>query len=360
MHSQITLSEKIQLPRCTFPHLPISSALLLCLALCLISAKPARAADPLGNVTASQVSCESVHGGRGVRGATCYLAQVSCPGINDIPVALKVNQPRGKSQGTVLFTIGGGGTLWYDVHFIYGALAIQQVIDAGYTTAQINFEFPPRGRGNAPFTGWLTGPGGPRALACRWASLAQWIHDNIRLPNTPYCATGSSAGAGAASYALAHYAMGPEFDMLEHTSGPPFTRIDHGCLCNEPALKTPCRSGKISECYQAEAGAFLDPAYNNKACSQAERTHRSPFEQIFHHDSLDSDDAIFDYPNTDIHFVFGGLDTSPGVAQGAAWIPLITGKSTLTVDCVADAPHEIPDVFDGAMKIADDLINYCH
>jgi hypothetical protein len=153
--------------------------------------------------------------------------------------------------------------------------------------------------------------------------------------------------------------LAAEFNMLEETSGPPFTDIDAGCLCNAPKVELPCVGGRFSECYRSEANVFLDPAYDNKACSQAENTHHSPFERTFIHDSLDSSDAQVNFPNTDLHFVFGGLDASPGAAQGVAWVPLIMGKSKPTVDCVADAPHEIPNVLDGAQKIASDLINFC-
>jgi hypothetical protein len=338
-------------------HILIVAGLFLSIA---ASAPLALAADPLGSVSALQVSCASVRGQGGVPGGTCYRAVVSCPEIADIPVAVKVNEPRQSSIGTILFTVGGGGLPWYDVHFRFGTKTIQDVLAAGYTTVQFNFQYPPVGGSSAPPTGWLTGPGGPRALACRWVSLAQWTHDHIRRPNTAFCATGNSAGAAAAAYGLAHYGMGAMFDMLEQTSGPPFSRIDDGCLCNKPPVKTPCVRQSISACYLREANTFLDPAYESRACSRAVISHRSPFEAIFLHDSLNAPDATSFYPNTDIHFVFGGRDDTPGAAQATLWLQQISGRNDVTVDCVADAPHEIADVVDGAQKIADDLINFCH
>src|SRR5262249_32348640 len=258
----------------------------LLLGLLLVMAKPASASDPLGNTDAAQVSCASVRGTGGVPGGTCYKALVSCPGIADMPVAVKVNQPPDNSIGTVLFTVGGGGLPWYDVHFTYGALEIENVLNAGYTTVQFNFSFPPVGRSDVPFAGWLTGPGGPRTLACRWATLAQWVHDNIRQSNTPFCATGNSGGAATAGYAIANYGMGSEFNMLEETNGPPFSRIDNGCLCNAAPIQTPCVAQPISDCYLEEANIYLDPAYANKACSSAEKRHHSPQAGAFLHDSL--------------------------------------------------------------------------
>jgi hypothetical protein len=154
--------------------------------------------------------------------------------------------------------------------------------------------------------------------------------------------------------------MGSEFNMLEQTSGPPFARIDNGCLCNTPPLQTPCGQGALSECYEGDANTYLDPAYNNHACSSSEKSHRSPWAPTFLHDSLDSADATYNYPTTDMHFVFGGQDNGSAVPQAVLWNSLITGKGRTTMDCVADAPHEIADVLDGATKVASDIIANCH
>jgi hypothetical protein len=75
---------------------------------------------------------------------------------------------------------------------------------------------------------------------------------------------------------------------------------------------------------------------------------------------LNSTDATYNFPTTNIHLVFGGLDGTVGVAQGMTWAGVITGSSPPTVECVADAGHRIPDVLDGATKIADDIIAFCH
>jgi hypothetical protein len=322
--------------------------------------RPAAASDPLGTVTAQTVSCESLRATHGVPGATCYLATVSCPGVQAQQVPLKVNYPKGTPAGTVLFTVGGGGISWYDEHFQYGATAVESVLNAGYITAQFNFDIPPEGSRGEQTAGWLTGPGGPRALACRWASTAKWIHDSINPTSKAFCATGNSNGAAVAGYALALYGLSPDFNMLEETSGPPLTRIADGCLCNQPSVQTPCGQGALSECYLKDANAFIDPAYDTNACSTAERTHRSGSEASFIHDSLDTADATYNFPSTDIHFVFGGLDDGSAVPEAVIWSGLITGKYTITTDCVADAGHEIADVLDGALKVANDLIAYCH
>src|SRR6266550_393934 len=203
--------------------------LVFCSIIGLLST--ASATDSLGSVIASVVSCASVNGTGGVPGGTCYKGIVTCPGVNQIPVAAKVNQPTGTSIGTIIFESGGGGNVWFDTHFKYGATAIEDVMAAGYSAVQFAYEYYPLGSGNSKvFTGFLTGPGGPRTLSCRFATMLQWAHDTIRTANTPFCAAGDSAGAAALGYAIADYGMAPELNMLEMASGPSFARIDQGCL----------------------------------------------------------------------------------------------------------------------------------
>lgn len=348
---------RLMFPVSSRPLFEIWLLFLLILALSLRAA----ASDPLGGVNASSVSCASVMGSGGVPGGSCFVARVSCPEIADMAVPVKVNQPTGTPIGTILFTSGGGGTQWYDLQYTFGEQAIQQVLEAGYTVVQFKFDRPPMGFRNGKFDGWLTGPGGPRALACRWASLAQWAHDNLRATDTsPFCATGNSGGAAAAGYAVAFYGLGPIFNLLEETSGPAFTSVDGGCECNSAPVQTPCGQGTQSLCYLGDATKFIDPAYQNTSCSDAERLHRSPFHGRFIHDSLDATDASFRFPGTEIHIVLGGLDTGSAPPQAMLWRSLITGSSKPTVECVADAPHDLPSTQDGARKIAQDLIASCH
>ena len=304
--------------------------------------------DPLGTATGTPVTCPP----GGVAGNACYTLAISCPNVADITATLKVTTPSRGSVGTVIFGTGGGGNNWYDQLFTYGALAINTVVGAGFTAAQINFNGLP--------TGWLSGPGGPRHLACRYATAAQWIHDNVLTSGTAMCATGNSAGGSAIAYALAHYGLDSIFAMVEPTAGPPFGRLDYGCICNQPAKQTPCVAAPLAECLGlSNAQNFVDPAYSSDICSDAMETHDATNQALFYSDSVASADALFAYPKTDVHVIFGGLDTKGGAAAlGLEWVTLITTKNT--VECVADAPHSIPDVLDGATTIASDLINYCH
>jgi len=312
----------------------------------------ASSADPLGTITASPiVQCSQLlGGGGGVQGSTCYQLTVACPGVADQDVGVKVNLPA-TPIGTVLFTVGGGGTPWYDQEFAHGADAVNGVLGAGFATVQFNWGFQPVGfPGNGTFAGWLTGPGGVRPLSCR-------------------CATGNSGGSGAAAYALAHYGLDSMFTMLEETSGPVFSRIDNGCICPVNAVQNSgCTNNtNLSECYGDDAQRYLDPAYSptGNLCSSAELTHDTTNEKLFLNDSILSPDAKVIYPNTVLHYVYGGQDITEGPPQGTEFWLRVSGRNGTVspgngVDCVSDAPHAIPDVADGAAKIVTDLTQMCH
>lgn len=305
--------------------------------------------DPLGRIKSTQsVACAP----GGVSGGTCYKLVIGCPNVSDLSSVLKVNKPTGTSQGTVIFGSGANGVGYYDRVFTYGATAVSSVLTAGFTTAQINF--------NGQAAGWMSGPGGPRKLACRYATVAQWVYNNIRpSASEALCATGNSGGSSAISYALAHYGLGSILSMVELTSGPPQSRIDYGCICDQPAVGTSCRSGLSNQCYGIRvAQDSMDQAYQSTICSSAVTSHDRTNASLFLSDSLNATDATLSYPTTDVHVVFGGLDTSSAVPLGQYFVDRVTTKHS--VECVAGAGHALPSNLDGANKVADDLKAYCH
>jgi hypothetical protein len=316
--------------------------------LSLAQRAPVSPTDPLGKVTSrTTTACPA----GGVAGGVCYKLVISCPQVADISAHLKVNSPAGTSLGTIIFGAGGNGVGYYDKEFSFGQTAVQAVLSGGFTTAQINFDGLPQG--------WMTGPGGPRKLACRYATAARWVYDHVRPSVTePLCATGNSGGSAAIAYALAHYGESSLFSMVELTSGPPQSRIDYGCICARPAVSVSCHSGVLGQCYGIKTAQIsIDQAYNNTSCSSAVTTHSRLNAGLFFNDSINSPDASLSYPTTDVHLVYGGKDTSSAVPLGQYYGDRVTSKHV--VDCVADAPHSLPDVLDGANKVADDLKSYC-
>jgi len=368
-----------------FPPVLFAFCLLFALALLVVSIScgggsssnasaptPPFNAGTLGSVTTKggPESCSQVLGGDGgSQGASCYQVTISCPNVADQDVGVKVKTPVGTPVGTVLFTTGGSGQEWYDQHFQLGTQIVDRMVAANYATVQFAWGYTPVGfPSGGNFAGWLTGPGGPRQLACRWATIAKWVHDNPQITNSaaPFCATGNSAGSGAAAYAISFYGEDNMFNMLEETSGPPFSRIDNGCICSRNAAQNSgCSSitQPIQECYGIDGNMFIDPAYSptGRLCSTAENTGDTTNAATFLRDSILASDAKLDYPNIDMHFVYGGQDPTSGVAQGTEYWMKITGKggAAPTVDCVQDAPHRIGDVQDGADKIVNDLVTFC-
>jgi hypothetical protein len=209
-----------------------------------------------------------------------------------------------------------------------------------------------------PF-GWQTGPGGIRAVACRYATMAQWIYTNIHQGNSeaPYCATGNSAGSQEIGLALTHYGLGSIFAMVEPTSGPPFARQDWACDCAQRKAVNPCGVLQGYCVGLPNAESFIDPAYAAPLCSQEVETHSTIYDAIFLQDSVMAPDAELSYPHTFVKFLFGGRDTSTAPNQGETWDAAIT--SSKANSCVADADHEIPNSLDGAEEIASDLLTFC-
>ena len=268
--------------------------ILAVLAMASASA-PAQTADPInGHVTLlGNTKCPT----GGVSNSTCYSLTLQCSGIDGagvagLPVTVKVTNP-GSTVGAVLFISPGGGSSYYDESFSYGEVVVNSVVQAGFTAIQPFF---------SGVNGWLQGPAGdgPRALACRYAALANWAATTtaplIHQSGSAMCATGVSGGASAIVYGLAHFGLGTGstriFDMVEITSGPTLTRLDHGCICDQPPFQTTTGQGLLSDCYLT-VGALVDTAYSAPLCSSASKTHDTTNESLLYHDSIMSDDQPF-------------------------------------------------------------------
>jgi hypothetical protein len=308
---------------------------------------------PLGTISnVKSIACPN----GGVSGASCQQLTISCESINNWTAYLKINTPTGTSNGVVMYGVGSGGSGLYDIVFTYGTTAVQNVLNAGFTTVQISFGLP---FNTSEPNGYITGPGGMRRLACRYATLAQWVYTNVLNNVTrPLCATGNSGGGAAIAYALSNYGLDGIFSMVELTSSPPLARMDYGCLCNQGTASTPCGQGQLSYCYGTTTAKMLDVAYTKPLCSNAVNGHPSPIAStLFFSDSIDTPGAVFSFPKTYVNNVYGGLDASAAVPEGLLWYEQVSSQKSQA--CVADAPHPIANVEDGAIQIANDLISLC-
>ncbi len=333
------------------------------------------ASDPIGSVSSSSQlgSCAG-----SVPNGTCYQLHVSCPEVADFSAYLKVNNPAGAPAGTVLLGVGTGGSGLYDDPnsggYDFGSNVITSLMSSGYNTVQVSFGAP-FDNGTTP-RGWLTGPGGVRRLACRYATVADWVYHNPTIINpgnvtatnsAPMCATGNSGGSAAIAYAVYEYGLDAEFTMIEPTSGPVMTRIDLGCSPpNSNPFLNACTNSQQDMSYSTGGtsggdAAIIDQAYQAAGattCTDAINGGTSSA-GLFLSDSILYRGAQFvSLPNLKIGQLFGDLDTSNAVPQGTFWNQFITSAPAPL--CLGNVDHDIPSFSTGATQIANDIENACH
>ena len=290
----------------------------------------------------------------------CQQMTVSCPDVPDVFAYVKTNTPAGTPLGIATYGTGTEGNGLYESNFTYGTTAVGNVLDAGFTTVQISWGTPfNSGQPN----GWVQGPGGVLAAACRYATVTQWIYNNIQNNTSiPLCATANSGGAGVLAYALSQYGSGNILSMAEVTSGPPTGRLDWGCGCMEGKLPVQCgSSSSLGTCFGKVDGAVWDSAYSpNALCSTAAAsggTLPPGGLDFFLGDSVEAPGATYNFPSTYVNLVFGSADDSSAIPIGQDWFNNIT--STKAQACVAGGLHSMANTLAGAEQIANDLISLC-
>ena len=340
-----------------------------------------QATDPLGTVN-SYTQLQSCSGS--VPNGTCFSMAISCPGVADLSAYLKVNNPQGAPVGTVLLNTGTGGNGLYDDPtaggYDFGQNVVQSLILAGYNTVQISF--------GAPFndnqkSGWLQGPGGPRRLACRYATVADWVYNNPKVVNPgvsvanskPMCATGNSGGSAAIAYAAFEYGLDSELAMIEPTSGPVMSRIDQGCSpCSASVVGNVCAnsSNVPNMCYLDADAKIIDEAYRPAGattptlCSDGLNNHaNASLTAQFLSDSIlyGGSTQNLNMPNTILKQLLADEDTSNAVPQATTWEGQVTPSSSSPSPrfaCLANVDHDIPSFSAGATQIAADVIANCH
>jgi hypothetical protein len=339
--------------------------------------------DPLGTVSGFQPfpgTCPTA--AEDNNNASCYQMTVSCDQVAPWTTYLKVNTPsQNPPLGTVIFATDGAGTNLYDTEYTYGSTTVGDLVTDGYTTAQVSFGGPPFDNGANP-NGWLTGPGGVRRLACRFATVANWIYNNPQMLNSkatstaPLCATGNGAGAGAIGYAVSEYGLNganassgvnANLKMVELTSGPNLTALDQGCFCNPAAFGpagAPCnadqnlsQSAQLPMCYTG-GQTTIDAAYSQPTvCSggNANNTLLLTSDSIYYQPGKS---AVFPLTNTTVSQRFGALDTGAGEPQGWLWNKGVS-LTTPVQACEATASQPLPNDLTSATDIANDIQSLC-
>jgi hypothetical protein len=333
--------------------------------------------DPIGAVTSSSQlgSCAG-----SVPNGTCYQLAISCPQVMDFSAYLKVNNPAGAPVGTVLLGTGTGGSGLYDDPtaggYDHGSDVVTSLLNSGYNTVQVSFGAP-FDNGTTP-RGWLTGPGGVRRLACRYATVADWVYRNPTIINpgnvsatnsAPMCATGNSGGSAAIAYAVYEYGLDSEFAMIEPTSGPVMSRIDQGCSPSvSNTFRNACTSLQQDMSYSIGGpsggdAAIIDQAYQSAGattptpCTDAINGTPAPAGLFLSDSILYRGAQTISLPNLTIKQLFGDSDTSNAVPQGTFWNTYVPAPQ---LQCLPGVDHEIPSSSSGAMQIANDIAAACH
>lgn len=315
----------------------------------------------LGTVSGvTSVTCSG-----GIKNGVCQQMTVSCPGVPNVFAYVKTNAPSGTSLGTVTYGTGTDGNGLYESIFTFGSTAVGNVLAAGYTTVQISWGTP---FNSSQPNGWVEGPGGVLASACRYATVTQWIYDNIQNDDktVPYCATANSGGAGALAYALSQYPTADILSMAEVTSGPPTGRLDWGCGCTSGSVAVQCgSSSSLGTCFGKADSPVWDPAYDPNdpsgtgLCSEAAVNGNFPPGGLnfFLGDSVEAPGAAYNLSKTHVNLVFGDADSSSAIPIGQDWFNNITSSKSQA--CVSGGMHSLANTLPGAQQIANDLIGMC-
>lgn len=90
---------------------------------------------------------------------------------------------------------------------------VDTFVEDGLSALEVAWERP----------GIWQGAGGSKSWACRYATAARWVYDNLHQGGTRtlFAAHGNSGGSSQIAYALAHYGLDEIFDLTILSGGPP-------------------------------------------------------------------------------------------------------------------------------------------
>ena len=149
-------------------------------------------------------------------GSECTRLSVSCPSVAVVAAVLRVVRPGSTStnRGTLVLTTGGDGTAFTTNVSALAPAMIATFAADGLTSVEVAWEPPGI---------W----GGPQArtLACRYATTAKWVYENVHTGDRArlFAAQGTSGGASQIAFALAHYGLSDFLDLANLGGGPPHT-----------------------------------------------------------------------------------------------------------------------------------------
>ncbi len=323
------------------------------------SGRPALAAPmPLGTFayTSDPLACGPVGSNQ-----TCRNFKITgCQGVSNATSGtgtVRVGPATGSPQkGAILLLQGGAGTTWWEDFGTWAQGAIAGLRAAGYVTVQVKWND----------NGWLAAaPGeasGQERLACRPATVANQINAQYVAPvfGAVLCGTGNSAGASALTYMLTSYGLKQQLAAVVLTGGPPFSRMDWGCLDNNPGYEYTLENRNTVDHGYGFYTAAPDPCVANN----------TPYEDDFQQNSHVIEDSNDDYlyQSTFVGFLFGVNDTGSSPDHGQLFYDLLVSKGNphlspnpgLPESLIQNTNHNVPASQNGATAVKNMLLAQCH
>lgn len=289
----------------------------------------------LGTVTELSQTC----GANPQPGVECRTLEVACPELPAIQVTLQIREPSTAvtARGTIVFSGGGGGTGYYNEPELFDSLQAQgfRIVDRAWSQT------------------WYSGEQGIRKGACRYASLATWIHDNIHT-NGAFCGTGNSGGAAEVGYAMTTYGRGAIFDHVMPTSGPVVARLDYACLGQNNAQWLQQCDALIPDNVWQCTPACAVSGDQGGVCSALGA---NATENDLLYDSVLAPNAQLKYARTRMDFIEGTLDCQVSPVMGTLFYNKVSSAKSLQY--IQDTPHVISSVTQGRSAMIDTLLQQC-
>jgi hypothetical protein len=263
---------------------------------------------------------------------------------------LQVDEPTQlPMRGTILFATGFTGTFYWQSYATEAPRVLTELRAAGFRTVQLKWVQ----------SWWNASPAsyeGQAHLACRPASVAQWVHDNLYdpEPGTAFCATGHSDGASQIAYGITEYGLADLYAIAILDGGPGWTRLDLACIPDDPTYQSLWLTPSGRSIIDWGFGFFN----SDGPCSHQDVTFRDGFQEA----SIAAVNYDYVYPTTTLAFLIGEFDTTTTALQARVYHDRLVqaGSPFVTLDIIPGGAHGACDTTQGADLLRDTFIADCH
>jgi hypothetical protein len=152
---------------------------------------------------------------------------------------------------------------------------------------------------------------------------------------------------------LTQYGLADLFSVVVLDGGPNFSRLDLGCLRDDPANQMLWYSGTTPGDIDASFGFT-----GGGPCARMDASFREELQEA----SLAFDDWPYIYPNTMVWFLFGENDQTTTAVHGRVYYEQLIqeGSPLVRMDIVPNTDHIVATTKEGADMIRDILLSECH